>query len=119
MKEWLSLITENAILVIDTMALLVVAYGAIEAFIGAIRLVVFRDSSLQNSTVWLRFARLLVAGLTFQLAADIIETSISTSWEALGQIGIVAVIRTFLNYFLEKDVERLDESSIPARRRNA
>jgi uncharacterized membrane protein len=53
---------------------------------------------------WLRYARWLVAGLTFQLAADIIETSTTTSWDTLGRLGAIAVIRTFLNYFLERDV---------------
>jgi uncharacterized membrane protein len=119
MRPWLVFLSENVIPIIDMMALLVVTYGAVEAFIGAVRLVVFPKNSLQNRDVWLRFARFLVAGLTFQLAADVIETSISTSWQALGQIAAIAVIRTFLNYFLEKDVERLDESTIPPRRRGA
>jgi len=55
---------------------------------------------------WLRYARWLVAGLTFQLAADIIETSISTNWQTIGRVAGTAVIRTFLNYFLERDVEQ-------------
>jgi uncharacterized membrane protein len=55
--------------------------------------------------VWLRYARWLVAGLTFQLAADIIETSITTSWDAVGRLAAIALIRTFLNYFLERDLE--------------
>ena len=45
-----------------------------------------------------------MAALTFQLAADIIETSITTRWEALGRLAAIAVIRTFLNYFLERDI---------------
>jgi uncharacterized membrane protein len=53
------------------------------------------------------FARWLVAGLTFQLAADIVETSISTSWEAIARVAAVAAIRTFLNYFLERDLAEL------------
>jgi uncharacterized membrane protein len=61
---------------------------------------------LDGRLVWLRFSRLLVGGLTFQLAADIIETAISTTWESLGRITIIAMIRTFLNYFLEKDLAR-------------
>lgn len=48
---------------------------------------------------------LLVAGLTFQLAVDIVETSITTEWNAVGRIAAVAVIRTFLNYFLDRDLE--------------
>jgi uncharacterized membrane protein len=68
---------------------------------------------LDGREVWLRFARLLVGGLTFQLAADIIETAISTTWESLGRIAVIAVIRTFLNYFLEKDVSRRDARTRP------
>jgi uncharacterized membrane protein len=58
---------------------------------------------------WLRYARWLVAALTFQLAADIIETSITTDWMAIARVGAIAVIRTFLNYFLEKDLNELRE----------
>jgi uncharacterized membrane protein len=55
--------------------------------------------------VWLRYARWLVAGLTFQLAADIIETSITTGWESVARLAAIALIRTMLNYFLEMDLE--------------
>ena len=72
------------------------------------RFLVLRTDGLDGREVWLRLLALLVGGLTFQLAADIIETAISTTWESLARIAIIAVIRTFLNYFLEKDVGRLD-----------
>ena len=42
-------------------------------------------------------------------AADIVETSIATSWEAVARLGAVAVIRTFLNYFLERDLNEVRE----------
>jgi uncharacterized membrane protein len=34
---------------------------------------------------------------------------ISPTWIDLGQLGAIAVIRTFLNYFLEKDLEKSEE----------
>ena len=58
----------------------------------------------ERREVWLRYARWLVAGLTFQLAADIIETSITPSWEEIAKVGATAAIRTFLNFFLERDL---------------
>jgi uncharacterized membrane protein len=64
---------------------------------------------------WLRYARWLVAALTFQLAADIIETSITTDWMAIARVGAVAVIRTLLNYFLEKDLEERQRDEHEAR----
>ena len=109
MKEWLVLVTEYAIVVIDAMALLVIVVGTAEAFIGGLRLFFSSSSGHERRDVWLRYGRWLVAGLTFQLAADIIETSISTSWEAIGRLAAIAVIRTFLNYFLERDLAEMRE----------
>src|SRR5262245_12651772 len=105
MKEWLVVFTEHAVLVIDAMATLIIIFGTVEAFIDGIRVLVSSKSSHERRDVWLRYARWLISGLTFQLAADIIETSIRTSWESIGQLAAIAVIRTFLNYYLERDLE--------------
>ena len=47
----------------------------------------------------------LALGLEFQLGADILGTTIAPSMAALVQLGAIAVIRTFLNYFLGKELE--------------
>jgi len=109
MKDWLTVASEYAIVVIDFMALVVVAQAALEAFIRAMRSLFSPISGRERRDIWLRFARGLVAGLTFQLAADVIETSISTDWATVGRIAAVAVIRTFLNYFLERDLAETRE----------
>jgi uncharacterized membrane protein len=109
MTEWLFVATDYAIVVIDALALVIVLVGTVEAFIGGLRLMFSSPSGHEKRDVWLRYGRWLVAGLTFQLAADIIETSITTSWEAVGRIAAIAVIRTFLNFFLERDLAEVRE----------
>jgi uncharacterized membrane protein len=104
MKELFTLASEHAIIVIEALALVIIFFAALEAFIRSIRAIFLPLSAHERRAIWLQFARWLVAGLTFQLAADIIESSITTSWESVGQLGAIAVIRTFLNYFLERDV---------------
>ncbi len=116
MREWFVVLTEGMILVIDMMALLVVACGATEAFLRAMPMVFTAPDETRRRDVWLRFMRLLVAGLTFQLAADIIETSITTTWEALGRIAAIAVVRTFLNFFLERDLADAQDKATAAAR---
>jgi uncharacterized membrane protein len=106
MAQWLVTATEYAILFIDAIALLIVFVAAVEAFVNGMRLMVGRPDGHERREVWLRFARWLVAALTFQLAADIIETSITEDWMSIGRIAAIAVIRTFLNYFLERDLEK-------------
>lgn len=121
MNEWLVRITEFAVTGIDVLALLLIVWGTVQAFIGGIGLAVAGGDGHHRREVWLRYARWLVAGLTFQLAADIIETSIRSDWQAIGQLGAVAVIRTFLNYFLERDLaevrEKQRDGSLPVQER--
>jgi uncharacterized membrane protein len=104
MKEWLGIATEYAATGIDSLALLFIVVGVVEAFVGGLWAMLTSADGHEKRDVWLRFARWLVAGLTFQLAADIIETAISTSWDSVGRIAAIAAIRTFLNYFLERDL---------------
>ena len=97
---------EGASLVIKSIAVLVVAWAAIEAAAGCIGLVARGQTGHgARKAVWRRFGVWLVLGLEFELAADIIESVISPEWMDIAQLGAIAVIRTFLNYFLEKDLE--------------
>jgi uncharacterized membrane protein len=108
MEEWLIFLSKDAALLIDGMALAIIAYGAVEGFIRTITVVVRAPATNYDyRDIWLRLARWLVAGLTFQLAADIVDTAIAPSWDEIGQLAAIAVIRTFLNFFLDRDVEEI------------
>ena len=104
MKELLSVVTEHMIVVIDGLALLVIGYGTAEALVAVVGVMLSSRMMRTQREVWLRYARWLVVGLTLQLAADIIESSITSSWQAVGRLAAMAVIRTFLNFFLERDL---------------
>jgi uncharacterized membrane protein len=59
--------------------------------------------------VRLVLGRFLALGIEFQLAADILKTAVSPTFEDLGQLGAIVAIRTVLNYFLAKEIERAEE----------
>jgi len=110
MREGLAVVTELTVVAIDAMALVFILAGTVQAFVAGFRLMLGGTATgFEKREVWLRYARVLVAGLTFQLAADIIETSITTDWEAVARLAAIAVIRTFLNYFLERDLAEVRE----------
>jgi len=108
-EQWLTYFSDKAILALNAVAVLIIVLGALQALIGIIAIVVRGRPPHEARAVWIQFARWLVAGLTFQLAGDLIETSVSTTWETIARVGIVAVIRTFLNFFLERDLEEVRE----------
>jgi uncharacterized membrane protein len=114
MEEWLIWLTKQSALIIDGMALAIISFGAIEAFVRVVG-IMLRPSApnFDRRSIWLQLARWLVAGLTFQLAADIVETAIAPTWDEIGRLAAIAVIRTFLNFFLDRDVEQIRERQQP------
>ena len=63
---------------------------------------------------YVTYARWLVAALTFQLGADIVATAFSPGWEEIKHLAAVSVIRTFVNYFLERDMAAVEQREAAA-----
>jgi uncharacterized membrane protein len=115
MEEVFSEFARSIALAIEAVAVLVIAFGALEATVGLAGRLLRRANVVgQRKEVWLKFAMWLILGLEFELAADVIRTVVAPTWQELAQLGGIAVIRTFLNYFLEKDLEKYVEAGRPA-----
>ncbi len=120
------LLLETAMLfkiVTEGIALLILAL----AIIKAVQELVFRNPKMdregQLSQVRLDLGIALALSLEFLLAADIAATAVSPSWNAVGKLAAISAIRTFLNFFLEKEVkelakERLEQAKNRAVARN-
>jgi uncharacterized membrane protein len=106
MEETLRAASGYIALCVETVAVLIVAIGAAEAFVELVRIVARpRTSHGERKALWRRFGVWLLLALEFELAADIVRSVISPTWQDIGTLGAIAVIRTFLNYFLEQDLE--------------
>jgi uncharacterized membrane protein len=109
MEELFAQISRTTSLLVEMAAVIVVSYGAVEAFVKLLWIVVTPSATHgARKALWRRFGVWLLLGLEFELAADIIGSVISPTWKDIGELGAIAVIRTFLNYFLEKDLEETE-----------
>jgi uncharacterized membrane protein len=95
-------------LLLEFSAVLCIVYGFIKTCILLLNGRKTHYSPLYNR-LRLTFGGWLAMALEFQLASDIIKTTISPTYEHLIQLGAIAVIRTFLNYFLSKELKELPE----------
>jgi uncharacterized membrane protein len=59
----------------------------------------------------LSLGKFLVVALEFQLAADIIGTAIAPTWQEIAIVAAVALVRTFLNYFLNLEIKNEEKQS--------
>jgi uncharacterized membrane protein len=69
----------------------------------------------QTGDVPMGLARGLSLALEFHLAADIVGTAISPDWDQIGKLAAVAAIRTFLNFFLQRELAEEQAPQAPTR----
>jgi uncharacterized membrane protein len=111
MEETFRLFANSVALGVETAAAVLILVGACEAFYTMFSRVFSRRLAPgTRKEVLVRFGIWLLLGLEFELAADIIRTAIAPSWNDIGQLAAIATIRTVLNHFLEKDIEKYGES---------
>lgn len=109
--QWLSRGVEIA-------AAILIALAALEATIKATVIFVNRGAPASAKTeVRLTLGRWLAVGLEFLLAADILRTAVAPTWNEIGQLAAIATLRTGLNYFLGKEIDK--EASDERRRAEA
>lgn len=114
MEELFISVAAAAALVLEGLAIIAVCCGALESVCG-----VFGYFAGWNRRpgcrrgIWMSFARWLMLALEFALGADIIRTAIAPTWDELGQLAVIAVIRTGLGFFLEKDIDAVREGAEP------
>jgi uncharacterized membrane protein len=104
--QTLQTVAQFIALAISALVVVIVAVGALEAVAASLRMVFSRNylpSDLR--TVWLRFARWILMALEFALGADVIRSAVAPSWDDIGKLAAIAVIRTGLSFFLARDFE--------------
>jgi uncharacterized membrane protein len=97
-------------LFIEAIGALLIGVGM---FIAALRFAQgsFPPTARDFTNARLTLARFLAIALEFQLGADILSTAVAPSWDAIGKLSAIAVIRTALNYFLGREMrEERDEA---------
>ncbi|HEX8773657.1 MAG TPA: DUF1622 domain-containing protein [Pyrinomonadaceae bacterium] len=90
-------------LIVETTGALIIGLGVVMAAYQFARALVPPQLESYN-TIRLTLARYLALALEFQLGADILSTAIAPSWDQIGKLGAIAVIRTLLNYFLTREM---------------
>jgi uncharacterized membrane protein len=105
--------------VAEAAAGLVIAFAVVEAVVGAVYLFLpkwWRSSGkhhlAEKEDVRLRLGRWLAVALEFLLAADVLRTAVAPTWDEIGKLAAIATLRTLLNYFLQKEIDRAQRGKV-------
>lgn len=103
-KEWTGYLAVG----IEAAAALLIAIAALQALCHALPLLLPRSDpgNDQKEAVRLRLGHWLTVAIEFELAADILRTAVAPTWNIIGQLAAIVVLRTVLNYFLQQEIAR-------------
>lgn len=93
--------------VLNVIGALIILFGVALALIEFVKKEMFAqgDRISLNETIRIKLGSYLVLGLELFIAGDIIKTIITPTWQSLGMLGAIVIIRTILSYFLTKDLK--------------
>lgn len=100
--------------ILSLMGSIIIIFGAFHAgyhFLLQIFGKRLAHSTLNFDQIRLNLGRSIILGLEFIIAADVVATTTTPDYYALGILALLVLIRTFANYSLNKDVEQLDKTA--------
>ncbi|MFB0564322.1 MAG: DUF1622 domain-containing protein [Candidatus Aminicenantaceae bacterium] len=102
-------IAEYASYFLEGAAILVIIVGAVQSIYLYVRRGLLKKTDLALfMQTRLKLGQSLSLALGFLVGADIIKTAISPSWQEIGQLGAIVVIRIVLNFFLTRDMKQME-----------
>ncbi len=105
-KQWTAYLASG----IEASAGILIGFASIEATLRALLLFVQRGNMQESKeAIRLQLGRWLALALEFELAADILRTAVAPTWNEIGQLAAIVVLRTVLNYFLQKEIDKAAE----------
>jgi uncharacterized membrane protein len=70
------------------------------------------QSPERKQEIRLQFGSSVAVGLELLLGADVLSTAVAPSWDEIGKLAAIAILRTGLNYFLAEDVKEIKQNKM-------
>lgn len=103
MEEFVKVFTLSLGSIVEGIAAVVIGSGVIRAIVLFVKGLITKANDTLN--IRLDLGMTLAVALEFLLAADILRTAVAPTWSDIGKLASIAVLRTLLNYFLDRELK--------------
>ena len=120
LETWLKLLVDYLAAGTEIAAALVIAGAVIRGIITYLRQFFSRSRQHFDSTelIRLQLGRVLALGLELTVASDILRTAVAPTRQDILNLGAIVLLRTLLNYFLEREIQQGEQSRLAAQERS-
>ena len=105
MEEIAKQITINVSHAVEILAAIIIGIAVIRTLLNYFSLL--KSSKISKEEIRVQFGGSVAVSLELLLGADVLATAVAPSWDDIGKLAAIAVLRTALNYFLEKELKHM------------
>src|SRR3954465_4093009 len=106
MEELTKQITINVSRAVEMLAAVIIGIAVIKTLYNYFSLL--KSSKISKEEIRVQFGSSVAVSLELLLGADVLATAVAPSWDDIGKLAAIAVIRTLLNYFLERELKHMN-----------
>lgn len=119
LESWLKGIVGYLAAATEIAAAVVIGGAVLRGIITYVRQLFSRTTHHYDSTelIRLKLGRMLALGLEFTVASDILRTAVAPSRQDILNLGAIVLLRTLLNYFLEREIRQGEQRRLPEQER--
>jgi uncharacterized membrane protein len=108
MEEIAKQITINVSHAVEILAAVIIGIAVIKTLLNYFALLKRKVSKITKEEIRVQFGSSVAVSLELLLGADVLTTAVAPSWNDIGKLAAIAVLRTALNYFLEKELKHMN-----------
>jgi uncharacterized membrane protein len=101
--ETISILSEMIAVFIGYIGIAIILVGCVRGLIFFLRKLFWNSVTLAH--VRIELAKYLVLGLEFLVGKDIVESLIEPTWDDLGKLGFIILLRAMLTRFLASELK--------------
>ena len=98
-------ITINISHEVEILAAIIIGIAVIKTLLNYFSLL--KALKISKEEIRVQFGSSVAISLELLLGADVLATAVAPSWDDIGKLAAIAVIRTLLNYFLERELKHI------------
>lgn len=112
LESWLKVAIGYLTAITEISAAMVIGFAVIQGIFTYLRQLLSRSRIHSGSTemIRLQLGRGLALGLEFSVASDILRTAVAPNRQDILNLGAIVLLRTLLNYFLEREIRQVEQS---------
>ncbi|MER3434460.1 MAG: hypothetical protein C4288_13795 [Leptolyngbya sp. ERB_1_1] len=113
LESWLKLIVSYLAAGAEIAAAIVIGTGVVRAILDYGKQLFSRRRHIDSTEmIRLQLGRVLALGLEFTVASDILRTAVAPTRQDILNLGAIVLLRTLLNYFLEREIRQGEQHRI-------